>query len=189
MWRLLLAFVLSGIAQGGTSVHRIPYWIENGFNAQLVSFSFAGDAAGAATMALFAGWMADRVPIRIIGAGSFLGLAAAMGLALAGRNEYFLFGSGITFGLSVGAGMILHSYIFAEYFGRAFLGSIRGIVLPVMLISNAIGAPLVGYIHDSTGSYVSSWWMILSIYLLAAVIISTARRPAPLATKAGTPAL
>ena len=85
--------------------------------------------------------------------------------------------------------MILHSYIFAEYFGRAFLGSIRGIVLPVMLISNAIGAPLVGYIHDSTGSYVSSWWMILSIYLLAAVIISTARRPAPLATKAGTPAL
>ena len=161
MWRLLLAFVLSGIAQGGTSVHRIPYWIENGFNAQLVSFSFAVDAAG----------------------------AAAMGLALAGRNEYFLFGSGITFGLSVGAGMILHPYIFAEYFGRAFLGSIRGIVLPVMLISNAIGAPLVGYIHDSTGSYVSSWWMILSIYLLAAVIISTARRPAPLATKAGTPAL
>jgi cyanate permease len=69
------------------------------------------------------------------------------------------------------------------------LGSIRGIVLPVMLISNAVGAPLVGYIHDSTGSYVSSWWMILSMYLLAALIVSTARRPAPLAAKAEAPAL
>ena len=139
-------------------------------------------------MALFAGWMADRVPIRIIGAGSFVGLAAAMGLALVGRNEFFLFGSGILFGLSVGAGMILHSYIFAEYFGRTFLGSIRGIVLPVMLISNAIGAPLVGYLRDSTGSYVSSWWMILGIYLLAALIVSSAKRPAPLAAREGSPA-
>jgi cyanate permease len=102
-----------------------------------------------------------------------------MGLALIGRNEFFLFASGITFGLSVGAGMILHSYIFAAYFGRTFLGSIRGIVLPVMLISAGIGAPLVGYIRDSTGDYISSWWMILSLNLLAALIISTATQPTP----------
>ena len=121
----------------------------------MVSFSFAGDASGAATMTLFAGWMANRVPIHIISVGSFLGLAVAMGLALIGRNEFFLFGSGIKFGLSVGAGMIVRSYIFAAYFGRAFLGSIRGVVLPVMLISAGIGAPLVGYIHDNTGSYIS----------------------------------
>jgi hypothetical protein len=108
-------------------------------------------------MALFVGWMADRVPIRIIAVGSFLGLAVAMGLALIGRNEFFLFGSGIKLGLSVGAGMIVHSYIFAAYFGMAFLGSIRGIVLPVMLISASIGTPLVGYIHDNTGSYISLW--------------------------------
>ena len=128
-------------------------------------------------MALFAGWMADRVPIRVIAAGSFVGLAAAVGLMLIGRNEFFLFGSTITFGLSVGAGMIVQSYIFAAYFGRTFLGSIRGIVLPVMLISAGMGAPLVGYIRDSTGSYISSWWLILSIYLVAALIISSATRP------------
>ena len=179
MWKLLLAFALAGIAQGGTSVHRIPYWIENGFDPQIVSFSFAGDAGGAATMALFAGWMADRIPIRVIAVGSFSGLALAMGFALIGRNEFFLFASGITFGLSVGAGMIVHSYIFAAYFGRAFLGSIRGIVLPVMLISAGLGAPLVGYIHDETGDYISSWWMIVSLNLLAALIISSATRPFP----------
>ena len=130
-------------------------------------------------MALFAGWMADRIPIRVIAVGSFSGLALAMGFALIGRNEFFLFASGITFGLSVGAGMIVHSYIFAAYFGRAFLGSIRGIVLPVMLISAGLGAPLVGYIYDETGDYISSWWMIVSLNLLAALIISSATRPFP----------
>ena len=145
----------------------------------MVSFSFAGDASGAATMALFAGWMAHRGPIRIIAAGSSLALAVAMGLALIGRNEFFLFGSGIKFGLSVGAGMIVHSYIFAAYFGMAFLGSIRGIVLPVMLINAGIGATLVDYIHDNTGSYISSSWMILAFNLLAALIISSATRPTP----------
>ena len=136
--------------------------------------------------------MADRVPIRIIAVGSFLGLAVAMGLALIGRNEFFLLGSGITFGLSVGAGIIVHSYILDTYFGRAFLGSIRGIVLPVMLISAGIGAPLVGCNHDNTGSYISSWWMILALNLLAALIISSASRPTPVIrteTAAARPAL
>ena len=103
-------------------------------------------------MGLFAGWLADRVPIRVIAAGSYLGLATAIELMLVGRNEFFLFVSTITFGLSVGAGMIVQSYIFAAYFGRMFLGSIRGIVLPVMLISAGMGAPWVRHIRDSTGS-------------------------------------
>jgi cyanate permease len=110
-----------------------------------------------------------------------------MGFALIGRNEFFLFASGITFGLSVGAGLIVHSYIFAEYFGRTFLGSIRGIVLPVMLISAGLGAPLVGYIHDSTGNYISSWWLILTLNLLAALVISSATKPSPLVRMETTP--
>ncbi|NQW24639.1 MAG: MFS transporter [SAR202 cluster bacterium] len=187
MWQLMLAFGLAGVAQGGASVHRIPYWIEKGFDPQIVSFSFAADAGGAATMALFAGWLADKIPIRVIASGSFVGLAAAIGLMLVGRNEFFLFGSTITFGLSVGAGMIVQSYIFADYFGRTFLGSIRGIVMPVMLISAGVGAPLVGYIRDATGSYVSSWWLILSIYLVAALIISSAKRPPPLVAREESP--
>ena len=122
------------------------------------------------------GWP-TRVPIRVIAAGSYLGLATAIGLMLVGRNEFFLFVSTITFGLSVDAEMIVQSYIFAAYFGRMFLGSIRGIVLPVMLISAGMGAPWVRYIRDSTGSYITSWWLILSIYLVAALIISSATRP------------
>jgi sugar phosphate permease len=59
LWQLMVVFAIAGLAQGGASVHRIPYWIERGFDPQVVSFAFASDAAGAATMVLVAGWLAD----------------------------------------------------------------------------------------------------------------------------------
>ncbi|MBI4233533.1 MAG: MFS transporter, partial [Chloroflexi bacterium] len=45
LWKLTLAFMLVGFGMGGAGVHRIPYWVERGFNPQLVSYSFAADAA------------------------------------------------------------------------------------------------------------------------------------------------
>ncbi|HEU0022088.1 MAG TPA: MFS transporter [Dehalococcoidia bacterium] len=177
LWRLMVVFAIAGLAQGGASVHRIPYWVELGFNPQVVSFAFAADAAGAATMVLIAGWLADRFPIRFIATASFLGFVAAILLMIAGLNQLFLFGSTITFGLSVGAGMIVHSYIIAAYYGRAFLGSIRGIVLPINLISAGIGAPLVGYLRDWRDDYILAWWLILGLYLLAAALMVTITPP------------
>ena len=177
LWKLMVVFAITGLAQGGASVHRIPYWVERGFDAQVVSFAFSADAAGAATMALISGWLADKLPIRYIAAGSFVGFTAAIFLMICGFNEIYLFASTITFGLSVGAGMVVHSYIFAAYFGREFLGSIRGIVLPVNLISAGIGAPLVGYLHDGLGTYIVAWWFLIALYAIGALLVVTITPP------------
>jgi MFS family permease len=177
LWKLMLVFGLAGIAQGGASVHRIPYWIERGFDAQVVSFSFSADAAGAAVMALITGLLVDRFPIRFVAAVSYLGFVLAVGLMLDGRNELFLFSSTIIFGMSVGIGMIVNTYIFASYYGRAFLGAIRGVVLPITLVSAGIGAPLAGYVRDRMDSYDAAWWMALFLYLAAAAVMATVTPP------------
>ena len=176
-WKLMLVFGLAGVAQGGASFHRIPYWIERGFDAQLVSFSFSADAGGAALMALITGLLVERFPVRFVAMVSYLGFVLAIGLMLVGSNEFYMFGSTTIFGLSVGAGMIVHSYIFAAYYGRAFLGAIRGIVLLIVLLAAGVGSPLVGYMRDSTDSYASSWWMILALYLASAAIMTTIGPP------------
>ena len=62
-----------------------------------------------------------------------------------------MFASTLIFGSSVGAFMIVPTYMMAEYYGRAFLGAIRGVVLPVTLLTAGAGAPLVGYMRDITG--------------------------------------
>jgi MFS family permease len=177
MWKLILVFSLSGVAQGGASFHRIPYFIEQGFNPLLVSWSFASDAGSAAAMALVSGWLADRYPIRYLAAVSFSGFIGAILLMIYAQSAPMMFLSTIVFGSSVGVGMIVHTYIFASYFGREFLGAIRGIVMPINLLSAGLGAPLVGYLHDYTQNYVPSWWALLVIYGLSAAIILTALPP------------
>ena len=177
MWKLVAVFALSGVAQGGASFHRIPYFVEKAYDPQLVSWSFAADTGGAAALALASGWLADRIPIRFLAAASFSGFIVAILLMIYVASAPMMFLSTIVFGCSVGIGMIVHSYIFAAYYGRAFLGAIRGIVMPINLLSAGVGGPLVGYLHDYTGSYLAAWWTLLGIYGLSAALILTALPP------------
>ena len=177
MWKLIAVFALSGIAQGGASFHRIPYFVEKAYDAQLVSWSFAADAGGAAALALVSGWLADRIPIRFLAVASFSGFIVAILLMIYVSSAQMMFLSTTVFGCSVGIGMIVHSYIFAAYYGRAFLGAIRGIVMPINLLSAGVGAPLVGYLHDYTGSYLAAWWTLLGIYGVSAALMLTALPP------------
>ena len=177
MWKLVAVFALAGVAQGGASFHRIPYFVEKAYDPLLVSWSFAADAGGAAATALVAGWLADRIPIRFLAAGSFSGFIIAVLLMIYVRSAEMMFLSTIVFGCSVGIGMIVHTYIFAAYYGRAFLGTIRGIVMPISLLSAGLGAPLVGYLHDHAGSYLPAWWTVLVIYASCSVLMLTALPP------------
>ena len=177
MWKLVAVFGLSGVAQGGASFHRIPYFVEKAYDPLLVSWSFAADAGGAAATALVAGWLADRVPIRFLAAGSFSGFIVAVLLMIYVASAEMMFLSTILFGCSVGIGMIVHTYIFAAYYGRAFLGTIRGIVMPINLLSAGLGAPLVGYLHDYAGSYLPAWWAILAVYGACSALMLTASPP------------
>ena len=178
LWKLMLVFSLGGVAMGGTMVHRIPYWVEErGFDAQLVSFAFSADTAAAATMGLVAGVLLDRMPVRIIGTVFYLGFVIAMSLTLMGWNELFLFSSATINGMAIGCTMVMQAYVFAAYYGSAFLGAIRGVVMPLTMVSVAIGPPLAGYLRDETGSYQASWWMITVIYVAAALVMSTITPP------------
>ena len=49
--------------------------------------------------------------------------------------------------------------------------------MPVNLLSAGLGAPLVGYLHDYTGSYLPAWWTLLFIYGACAALMLTALPP------------
>jgi cyanate permease len=67
--------------------------------------------------------------------------------------------------------MFLQNFLWADYFGRANLGSIRGLVNPMVLVIGGIGAPLAGYVRDATGSYDSIWWASVGLMLFGAVVV------------------
>jgi MFS family permease len=175
-WLLTTALVLGGFGTGA-SIHRIPYWVELGFDADLVSLSFSADAAGATVMMLGAGFLLDRFPARFVAAGAYAGFAGALVLMLTASSTFDLFASVVLWGLAIGINIVSQTYLWADYFGRAFLGTIRGITLPTILLASAFGAPTVGYIFDFSGGYEPAWRALIAVYLLALVIMVTAKPP------------
>ena len=140
--------------QAGVSLHQAPLLIERGIDptiaAMIVStFSLmsavatlaCGVAAASAADPLSAG--ADR---RDPDARQFCCCSAYR----SAREGYLAAG---VFGFGIGAILTLLPIAWADYFGRAHFGAIRGIALPAQVLAQAAGPLLSGALHDLTGSY------------------------------------
>ncbi len=176
-WQLIAFFFLLGLASGLSEVHRVPYWIEQGFSPQTVSYAMAADAALAALSIFCSGFLLDRFPSKNVAIISCIGFFFATTLMMVAGNGFFLFSSTTLWGLSVGIHMMVMSFIWADYFGRTFAGSIRGVVLPASLIGAGAGSPMAGYIYQAANSYMPVWWSLFAIYIVAAWIVSFVRPP------------
>ena len=67
----------------------------------------------------------------------------------------------------------------ADYFGRAHFGSIRGIALSAQVAAQAAGPLLSGALRDWTGTYDRALECFAVLAALGIVAALTARRPRP----------
>ncbi|MBI4220979.1 MAG: MFS transporter [Chloroflexi bacterium] len=176
-WRLTIVFSVVSLAVGTIGLHRIPSFMDRGLDARLISFATAFDAvcAGASTFSM--GFLVRRLPARYLGAAGFTFLAAASVLTIYASNLTIMFLSMAIFGLGVGGMMFLQNFMWADYFGRRHLGSIRGIVTPITLVVGGAGAPVAGYVRDATGSYDSIWWTGVTLMVLASIAMALTLPP------------
>jgi len=96
---------------------------------------------------------------------------------LLANSPYYLFASTILNGLGAGINITSQTYLWANYYGRSFLGTIRGVTMPATLVATAIGAPVFGYIFDFMGSYRLAWQILLGAYILAFSVMVLAAPP------------
>ncbi len=185
MWQLSGAFAILACLLGAASVHRVPHWVELGFSPGTVSFAFGVDAATATITALAAGFLVERRQPRIVGAASCgLFCASLLLMVLARAWPPLLFSSTVLFGAGVGLNMVVQGVIWAQYYGWRFVGTIRGVVLPLIVLAGGLSAPLAGALRDASGSYRISWLAALVLCAVAGVLIFSTQPPRP-AARAG----
>ena len=177
MWTLTLAFSLLSLAILTLALHRIPAFMDRGLDAGLVSIATAFDAVCAGAASFGAGMLVKKIQSKIIGTMGFLFLAVASVMTIYADDFWLMFWSMALFGLGIGTNMFTQSYIWAEYFGRDNLGSIRGFVMPINLFIGGMGAPAAGYVLDQTGSYDPAWWAGVVLMLFAAAVFALSRNP------------
>jgi cyanate permease len=72
---------------------------------------------------------------------------------------------------------VLREVIWANFFGRASLGTVRGLSLFFSNLFAAGGAPFFGFLHDRTGNYNLSFTIFSCALFTSSVLILLAKPP------------
>jgi len=176
-WLLLLYTALVYPVQAGVSLHQAPYLIECGIDptiaATIVSMFSLMSAAATVTCGVLPRAVPIRYPLAATGAILTLGVILMLGVRSVAQG-YLAAG---VFGFGIGGVLTLLPIAWADYFGRAHFGAIRGIALPAQVLAQAAGPLLSGALRDLTGNYrlaLQSFAVLAALSVLAAL---TARQP------------
>ena len=177
-WLMVVGFGIATFSSSIQAVFRVPAFIERGIDAQLVAFAVSADAIAAGVVAAFiVGRLVDRFPARYLAVVGFVLLINAAMFTVIGDTVVELFIAYLSFGVALAFIMVSQNVMWANAFGRAHLGSIRGMTVPMIMVISAAAFPLTGYIRDVVGEYTPAWWISAAGLAVASVIISQARPP------------
>jgi MFS family permease len=176
-WLLLLYTVLVYPVQAGVSLHQAPHLVERGIDATTAalivgSFSFM---SGMGT--LVCGLLPRRLPTRFALAlvGALLALGTLLMTRIASSADGYL--AAAVFGAGIGGVLTLLPVAWADYFGRANYGAIRGIALSAQVLAQATGPLFSGALRDVTGDYLLALYCFAVLSGLSVIAALAARAP------------
>ena len=77
----------------------------------------------------------------------------------------------------IGGVVTVQEVVWADFFGRLSLGTVRSLAQPFTIVSSAGGPVFAGFAYDHFGSYTTAFHLFIATYLLAAMMIMLT--PAP----------
>ena len=160
---------------GGINFNLFPYLTDKGISEDSAISILTFWAGVSALGALGIGFVVEKFHIRIVMAVGFLVVTLGVFILMLTTNLYYAYSFALVHGLAFGALPMLIQLVWAEYFGRAHQGAIRGFVTPIQLVIQA-GGPLAGtFMYDIMGDYFYALILFALIYLISAISILMAK--------------
>ena len=176
-WLMVGGFGLATFSSSTMNIFRVPHFVERGLAPELVALAIATDAVVAAVVGIAVGPILDRFPPRFVAMVGFASMAGAALTSIVGYSVVELFIATICFGIGAAIINIAQGVMWANSFGRAHLGSIRGLALPMTIAFSGLAYPMTGYIRDIVGFYTPAWWIAVATLVVAASIVAFAKPP------------
>ncbi|MSQ62136.1 MAG: MFS transporter [Dehalococcoidia bacterium] len=178
LWIVLTAMGVIGMALTGTLVSQVAFWEDIGMVPGVVALGVAFDPFTVIFSSFLFGTLGDRIAVRYLGAIAGGGLALSMlTMVFPTTHAYSIFVHSFVWGAAAGAFITVNNLVWPKYYGRRFLGTIRGIVLPVSVAAAGLGAPGYGYLFDAGVNHEIVWSMSLVLFALGGVLLLIARPP------------
>ena len=149
-----LALVISGL-----HFHWFAYMTSQGLSDAVGVGSIAVASLASIPSSLVAGYLTERIHVRHLLTVTSLGFGLSVLILLYTSTPLMAYVFGVTLGVFQGIMFTVTLVIYADYFGREHLGSIRGLVSPIQQITNASGPLVAAIAFDRTGNYVAILWV------------------------------
>ena len=176
-WILVIIGFATFFVHSGVNVHIAAYLRDKGLSltnaASVVTASWVISAAGSFAW----GWLMERAPARVLYSVMLLMLAGSVLLLLAADGIAGAMLAAVVNGLVSAGGNIILSVMYADYFGRASLGKIRGLGEIGVLIGQSTGPLLAGIVFDLNGSYTLIFLTFAGIAASSSLLVLYAHRP------------
>lgn len=157
--------------------HWYSYLTDVGVSSEAAVISLSLSPLISMPVSIVAGLAAERVPVQRLMALSYYFMAVSIALFLFTDNALLSYAFGLLFGTATGILFTVMNIIWADYFGRASIGGIRGMVSPVHMFSNSMGPLAAAWSHDLTGSYILVFTISAVLSAVGGTLILLARRP------------
>ncbi len=177
LWLIMGYTVFIFPVQAGISLHQVPHLLERGMPPWVAVSAVATFSLVAAVSSLGFGVFASRFGGRYALCIAALSLAASALAFIAVQLPWQAYLAASLFGIGIGGLQTLLPVIWGEYFGRRNFGAIRGMTLPVQVVSQAVGPLLAGASYDWRGDYGYSMALFAGFAVIAAVLVFFARPP------------
>ena len=183
VWVLVASFNLASLGISALVYHQVAYFRDAGLSLQDAALNYALFQASAMIAKLMWGFLAERAPVRYCLMGTFACRGAGFLILLLGGAPERVYWYAVIGGIG-GSIASLQPLIWADYYGRAFLGTIRGVLSPFSLLSSLCGPLFAAMVYDATGSYDTAFWIFTATLFTAVTLMFFARPPGVSPTKA-----
>jgi MFS family permease len=168
-WFLAFGVACILFAAGAINFHQIPHLEQQGLPRTQAALVVTVFSVMGAIGSFVGGVIATRVTIRWTMVASLLGQAASVLLLIGADSLLGAMIYAVTYGLVFGSMHALNQALYADYFGRASLGLIRGSMQPLQMGANAAGPVLTGLWFDRHDSYSEPFVLFAVLFVIAAL--------------------
>ena len=171
-WIFVIAFLLMSTVYAGLVFHQASLFDARGLSRSVAVHAFQVMAVVSVAGNLLMGRALDKISARLLLVVELFILAAAVWFIQTMRTPLAGFAYAALMGLTMGGFRVMDATIWAKYFGRLHLGSIRGATMVGTVGGTALGALPLGLSYDLTGSYapVLTAFMLLPIGISALMV-------------------
>jgi sugar phosphate permease len=176
-WLLIFTFGIANVGIAGLNLHIFSYVTDIGYSPLTAASFMSTIALTQLGSTLVWGMLADRFDVRRVSSVQFVIQGVGLVVALSSADILLVYAGFFLYGTGLAGSFVLREVIWANFFGRVSLGTVRGLSLFFSHLFAASGAPFFGFLHDRMGSYNLSFTIFSCALFASSLLILLAKPP------------